>query len=89
MEGDNANVMRSIVSTQADWSQLGILSDDIRCLARRLQRVEFRAIRRAANGAAHSLARFARNIREEIVWLEEDPPPALEALYVDSCSLSL
>ncbi|XP_050278419.1 uncharacterized protein LOC126719971 [Quercus robur] len=73
---------------QADWSRLGILFDDICCLAGRLRRVEFKAIRRAANGAAHSLARFARNIREEIVWLEEDPPPALEALYVDSCYLS-
>ena len=89
MEGDNANVMRSIVSTQADWSRLGTIFDDIRCLAGRLRRVEFRTIRRAANGAAHSLARFARNIREEIVWLEEDPPPALEALYVDSNYLSL
>ena len=50
--------------------------------------MEFRAIRLAANEVAHSLARFTRNLREEVVWLEEDPPPALEALYVDSCSLS-
>ncbi|XP_030923859.1 uncharacterized protein LOC115950759 [Quercus lobata] len=56
VEGDNANAMRSIVSTQDDWSRLGILFDDIRCLARRLRLVEFRAIRHAANGAAHSLA---------------------------------
>lgn len=87
--GDNANVMRSIVSTQADWSRLGTIFDDVRCLAGRLRQVEFRTIRRTANGAAHSLARFARNIREEIVWLEEDPPPALEALHVDSSYLSL
>ena len=51
--------------------------------------MEFKAIRRVANGVAHSLARFARNLREEVVWLEEDPPPALEALYVDMCSLSI
>ena len=78
--------MRSIVSTQADWSRLGNLYEDIRCLARRLRLVEFRAIRHAANRVAHSLAQFARNLREEVVWLEEDPPPALEALYVDSSS---
>ena len=36
VEGDNSNVMRSIVSSQADWSWLGILYDDIRCLAGRL-----------------------------------------------------
>ena len=50
---------------------------------------EANQLRRAVNGVAHSLARFARNLREEVVWLEEDPPPALEALYVDSCSLSI
>ena len=48
--------------------------------------MEFRAIRHAANGVAHSLARFARHLSEEIVWLEDEPPPALEALYLDSIS---
>ena len=36
MEGDNSNVMRSIVSAQIDWSRLGTFYDDVRCLARRL-----------------------------------------------------
>ena len=56
VEGDNSNVIRAIVSSQTDWSGLGNLYDDIRCLARRLRLVEFQAIRRAANGVAHSLA---------------------------------
>ena len=88
VEGDSSNVMRSIVSSQADWSHLGNFYDDIRCLAGRLRLVEFRAIRRAANGVAHSLVWFARHLSEEFVWLEEDPPPALEALYLDSISFS-
>ena len=36
LEGDNSNVMRSIVSAQIDWSRLGTLYDDVRCLAGRL-----------------------------------------------------
>ena len=40
--------------------------------------------KRIANTVAHSLARYARNIADEIVWLEDSPPPALEALYFDS-----
>ena len=36
MEGDNSNVMRSIVSAQIDWSCLGTLYDDVHCLAGRL-----------------------------------------------------
>ena len=88
MEGDNSNVMRSIISTQLDWSRLGNLYDDIHCLGGRMRRVEFRGIRRTANGVAHSLARFARHLSEDIVWLEDSPPPALEAFYLDSISFA-
>ena len=84
VEGDNSNVMRSIISTQLDWSRLGNLYDDIRCLGGRMRRVEFWGICCAANGVAHSLARFARHLSEDIVWLEDSPPPALETLYLDS-----
>uniref|UniRef100_A0A7N2MBL0 Uncharacterized protein n=1 Tax=Quercus lobata TaxID=97700 RepID=A0A7N2MBL0_QUELO len=37
-----------------------------------------------ANTVAHVLAPYARNIEDELVWLEESPPPAFEALYFDS-----
>ena len=33
---------------------------------------------------AHSLARFAGQLSEDYVWLEEQPTPAIEALYADS-----
>ena len=88
VEGDNSNVMRSIVSAQPDWSRLGNLYDDIRCLGGWMQRVEFQGIRCTANGVAHSLARFARHLSEDIVWLEDSPPLALEALYLDSISFA-
>ena len=41
VEGDNSNVMRSIVSAQSDWSRLGNIYDDVRCLADRLRLVAF------------------------------------------------
>ena len=89
VEGDNSNVMLSISSAQSDWSRLGNLYDDVRCLAERLRFMEFHCIRRTANGIAHTLARFARHISEDCIWLEDSPPLALEALYVDSVSLVL
>ena len=88
MEGDNSNVMRSIASAQTYWFRLGNLYDDICCLAGRLRHVEFRGIRHSANGVTHSLARFARHLSEDIVWLEDSPLPALEALYFDSTSIA-
>ena len=33
VEGDNSNVLWSIVSAQSDWSRLGNIYDDVRCLA--------------------------------------------------------
>lgn len=35
---------------------------------------------RTANGVAHCLVQFAYGLVDEIVWLEESPPPALDAL---------
>ena len=32
---------------------------------------------------AHSLARYAKNLSDEMYWLEDSPPPAVEALYQD------
>ena len=35
------------------------------------------------NGVAHCLAKYARGLVDEVVWLEESPSLALEALYLD------
>lgn len=87
VEGDNSNMLRSVVSSQPDWSRLGNIYDDVRYLAARLRFVEFKCIRRSANGVAHSLARYARQINDDCIWLEETPVPAQRALYEDSVSL--
>ena len=69
-------------------SRLGVIYDDIRHLAAGLHYVSFNCIRCSANSVAHSLARYANVLDEEVVWLEETPPPALDALYFDSSFLN-
>ena len=44
-------------------------------------------IRRSANTTTYALARFAKNVPHELIWLEDSPPPAIEALYFDSSSI--
>ena len=44
-------------------------------------------VKRGANLVAHSLAKFARQLDGELVWLEENPPPATDALYGDICNI--
>ena len=89
MEGDTINVMNSINLSRIDFFRLGNLYDDIRCMAGYLRHVEFNSIQCSANGVAHSLAHYTRHLSKDIVWLEDSPPLALEALYMDSLSVSI
>ena len=88
VEGDNAAVMSSLSSSGADLSRLGHIIQDIQCLANEIRWVCFSHVKRGANSVAHVLARHAKNVTEEIVWLEDTPPPASEALYYDSLYLN-
>ena len=42
-------------------------------------------VRRTANSVAHALARL---IDDDIVWLEEDHPLVVDALYLDANALN-
>ncbi|XP_075649914.1 uncharacterized protein LOC142620431 [Castanea sativa] len=84
IEGDNSVVMAAIPSSRLIHSRLGNLYADIHCLVAGLQVHSVSSVARFSNLVAHSLARFAHCINDEIIWLEESPQPALEALYVDS-----
>lgn len=84
MERDNVNVMKTIMSSKANYSRLGHIYEDISCMALNLQTFTVSCARRSANSAARALARYARQVYDEVVWLEESPPPILEALYLDN-----
>ena len=84
IKGDNSVVMAAISSSRLFHSRLGHLYADIHCLATGLQVHSVSCVAQSANSVAHSLARFANCINDEIIWLEESPQPALEALYFDT-----
>lgn len=75
IEGDN-----SIASLHALQSRLGNIYGDIRLLAASSRCMSFSCVKHKANYVALSLARYARSIDEDIFWMEESPPPAIEAL---------
>ena len=77
--------MKNIAGSWPRLSRLGHLYADIHCLVFGLHFVHFTYVHRDANSVAHSLARHARNVIEDIIWMEESPPPALDALYWDAC----
>ena len=45
-------------------------------------------VKRSANFVAHALAKHARQVDDELVWLEDCPQLTLEALYFESLGLS-
>ncbi|KAL0006476.1 hypothetical protein SO802_014037 [Lithocarpus litseifolius] len=87
LEGDNINVMKAIMDPGTNCSRLGYVYDDIRCVGRSFRAFSVSHVRRTANFVAHSLAKFAKHIIGERIWMEESPPPALEALHIDSCNI--
>ena len=88
IEGDNAHVMKNIGSSLPNRSSLGIIIDDVKCLINGMQNVYVNSIRREGNMVAHVLARFAKNVSEDLYWLEEAPPPVVDELYFDMLNLN-
>ena len=85
IEGENVAVMKTIAQVQQEsYSRLSLIYEDIWCLLADFNSVRVNYGRRSANNVAHVLAKHARLVENELVWMEEDPPPAAEALYLDS-----
>ncbi|XP_075659058.1 uncharacterized protein LOC142628915 [Castanea sativa] len=88
IEGDNATVMKFLASLCAIKSRLGNIYEDICVLVAGCRCQSFLWVKRSANRVAHSLAKYASLIEEDIYWMEESSPPALKALYMDSISMN-
>ena len=81
LKRDNSSVMKAISAMQEDFSLLGNVIGGIHHLVRNLQWVRIECTRRGGNRVAHELAQFARNISQDLFWIEDVPPIAREALY--------
>ena len=65
------------------WTTLWAVIGDIQHLIRNLHWVSIECTRGGRNRVAHVLAQFARNIIDDMYWMEDLPPFAKEALYHD------
>ena len=62
--------------------------DDIRHSILGRQFVGFSCVKREGHMVAHSLARFARNIVEDLYWMEDEPLPVVDALLHDRLNIN-
>lgn len=87
VEGDNQLVMDALRLEKSLLSRVGHIFQDVLCLLKGLRWSQVQFTRRSANTGAHALARHAKNVSHEVIWMEDSPPPAVEALYFDSISI--
>ena len=80
IKGDN-NVVKAVAGSLGGYSLLGHVYEDIHCSLHGLHSVSISCVRRGGNKVAHILAQYARNITDELYWMEDSPPLVLEALY--------
>ena len=67
----------------ADLSLLGNVVQDVHQLIHGLHSVNICCTRRGRDRVAHVIAQHARNISNDMYWMEDSPPPTMEALYQD------
>ena len=73
IKGDNATIIRGLTASKPNKSMLGNIYEDARYLALKFRKISASYVRHSANGVAHSLARFAKFVSKEHVWLENNP----------------
>ena len=83
IDGDIVNAIQAISSSLLNNSFLGCAVDDIRHLIHGLYWAMTNQTRRGGNTVTHVLSQFARNLDEDLVWIEDFPPLALAPLFHD------
>ena len=76
--------MQAISSVRINGSLLGYVVDDICHLVHCLEWARISITRRGGNKVAHALAQHTRNsLDNDVYWMEDSPPLAMEALIQD------
>ena len=86
-EGDSQIIVTALKDTHPSLAPFGLLIEDAKGLARKLQQFSFSHVKRQGNGLAHALARKAQFCNSLEVWMEAVPPD-LEHLYLSCLNFS-
>ena len=88
IEGDCLNVMRALSVSIENSSLLGHIYEDIKFNLRGMQVLSINWVKRGGNMVTHALAKHARNLINDLYWIEDTPLLVADALYYDSLHLN-
>ena len=82
-EGDSTLVINAITQEGAEFSSYGNIIDEICCIAADLKFVEFDHVSCVCNCVVDVLAKKAKNILGQQVWMEDPPDDIVPLLLFD------
>ena len=88
IEGDCLNVMRVLSVSTENSSLLGHIYEDIKFNLKGMQVLSINWVKRGGNMVAHTLAKHARNLINDVFWIEDTSLLAEDALYYDSLHIN-
>ncbi|KAG7991176.1 hypothetical protein I3843_02G061900 [Carya illinoinensis] len=81
--GDAKAIIEAVKNTEEDWSDIGLLIEDIRNVLSNRKDWFIQFDYRERNSVTHNLAKAALNFDEERVWIEEVPDCIVDSLEQD------
>ena len=74
LEGDSLTIINALSNDLRSLSSFGPLIDDAKFSSVNFDQLHYSHVKRECNFATHSLAKFASNISDFQVWMEDVPP---------------
>ena len=83
VEGDCQVLTNALIEDKSFLSTVGVIIDDICFEASCYNQLRYSLVKREGNKVAHSLVRYAIEILDFVVWMEDVPPHLLSVVQVD------
>ena len=80
IEGYSINVMSKLFLPNRDYSRLGHILQEIKTLVAGFRKRFFSCVNKSGN---YSLAKFSKSIFDDVIWIEDSTPLAIEDLFFD------
>ena len=88
LEGDSLDVITGLRENRMVLVPYGLLLEDAMFLSQQFDELHYSHTKREGNSLAHSLARYAVNIPDFLVWMEDVPPQFYYILQTDLSDFS-